>query len=626
MADRAREGMSPPIVYNNLNKISSVDSTTRNNASALVLEEDDYDNLFKIGAPVSDNVTWDARRRFKSPTSSNSPDSKTPFSQLNEETEDFNQDSPSASLLRTSESASQPKDAKQLLWSRLKQTRNRDLPKTPVSTLLGLMRRSSDDGDSGRSEPSKDLDVVVTSPKSNFSEPASESTERFLRTSGRYFGIPLGRRKSKASDTSAETPHASKSDKPKKKKMPKMARKLCKAVGKRLLQRDDKPINLKNVVHGVLSLQACSVDNVVTAQERLIRGKSTSSENSSDIGSSIDMNDIKMADPELYATIVETVASWCDDPTAEPENLEAVSRTFSTISFRDRQYAPSQDLSNFAVNPALAREEAFLRDVVEGRIRAESSCSDSPRKRDIHGSASAPASSTQRRSANDRVCGSEMERVLDAIDNLCTPKKSDNEPDAVSEVSDVNCPVQSAFLSFLDSGSEDEVVERSQNDFLHLTSSEIELMEINGMKEVLRMQGIWMFNWDRCAEIMSLPENWKNSPCLQKYTDGARGIEIAVDERTVRCYRYPLHQTETDEPIEHVFLDGVPSSCTSSTLNLKGTLTTRGLRTKCTFPDGSQREELVWIERDGLCVQVSVELSTRERNVSRVYLKRPIFS
>lgn len=184
--------MSPPIVYNNLNKISSVDSTTRNNASALMLEEDDYDNLFKIGAPVSDTVTWDARRRFKSPNSSNSPVSKTPFSQLDEETEDLNQDSPSASLLRTSESASQPKDTKQLLWSRLKQTRNRDLPKTPVSTLLGLMRRSSED--SGHSEPAKDSDTAVTSPKSNFSEPISESAERLLNTAGKYFSIPLGRR------------------------------------------------------------------------------------------------------------------------------------------------------------------------------------------------------------------------------------------------------------------------------------------------------------------------------------------------------------------------------------------------------------------------------------------------
>lgn len=153
------------------------------------------------------------------------------------------------------------------------------------------------------------------------------------------------------------------------------------------------------------------------------------------------------------------------------------------------------------MNPALAREEAFLRDVVEGRIRAESSCSDSPRKRDIPDSGSAQASSTQRRSENDRACGSEIERILDAIDNLCTPKKSANAPDGVSDESDVNCPMQSAFLSFLDSGSEDEDVKRSPNDFLHLTSSEIELMEINGMKEVLRMQGIWMFNWDRCAEV-----------------------------------------------------------------------------------------------------------------------------
>jgi len=93
----------------------------------------------------------------------------------------------------------------------------------------------------------------------------------------------------------------------------------------------------------------------------------------------------------------------------------------------------------------------------------------------------------------------------------------------------------------------------------------------------------------------------------------------------VKCYRYPFSD-KNKTPIEQVFLDGIPTSSSSSTHNIKGTLTTMGLRTTCPFPDGSQREELVWIESDGLCVQLSTELSTGERNVSRVYLKRPLFN
>ena len=50
----------------------------------------------------------------------------------------------------------------------------------------------------------------------------------------------------------------------------------------------------------------------------------------------------------------------------------------------------------------------------------------------------------------------------------------------------------------------------------------------------------------------------------------------------------------------------------------KDSPTLRCASCRCRFPsDGSRREELVWIERDGLCIQVTSELSSGERNVSR---------
>ena len=55
-------------------------------------------------------------------------------------------------------------------------------------------------------------------------------------------------------------------------------------------------------------------------------------------------------------------------------------------------------------------------------------------------------------------------------------------------------------------------------------------------------------------------------------------MEIAVDDGIVKCYRSPLPD-DHQEPMERVYLDAAPPPATSSTLNVKGTLTSMGLRT-----------------------------------------------
>lgn len=662
------------VVLNNLHNVSSVDSTTQNNTLALAQEMDeDYDHRFKIGSDAPDSISWDARRRFLH-ASPRSPDDTNAFFQLTEETEDPDQGTPS-SFTQTTASALKESQWKTPFW-RLRPGRSRELPKAPVGQLLGLQKEASVDN---RSEESlNDYPGLEGSASSNLSEGNSDVDERFLLAASRILGIPYKRRSSEStalrqsrgtdssSQRSIDEPSSapastasqnSLSDKKKKSKVPKMVRRLGKTLAKKLTQTDGtKTANLKNIVRGFLSLQAVSLDDAVPTRQRLINGKSSSSENSSDCNS-IDMDDIKNSNPELYSSIVETVAEWCEEPVAEPENIpdqlsarrlnqpssrrlkveapaavwkedvivgpddksEMLSaRTFSSISFRERP-GGSQDLNDFEVGSELAREEAFLTDVVEGRIDTRSSSSDSPRKRD---DISALQTSRQGQKRQDQVCCPEMKLVLEAIDNLCTPADSANVPD-----NSANTSMEPSCLPFTDSESEDEKEPKdSANDFLHLTSSEIESFELDGLKKLLEMQGIWIFNWDRCAEIVRLSEEWKKSSALQKYVGGASGFEISMDEGTVKCYRYPLPDKRNEKPLEHVFLDGVPPTSTSSTLNLKGTLTTSGLRTTCDFPDGSQREELAWIERDGLCVQVSTELFSGERNVSRVYLKRPLFN
>jgi len=663
------------VVLNNLQNVSSVDSTTQNNTSALAQEmEEDYDHRFKIGSDVPDSISWDARRRFL-PASSRSPDDPSNIFQLTEETEDPNQGYPSSLTQTTALKESQWKTP---FW-KLRPGRSRELPKAPVGQLMGLQKEASVDN---RSEESlNDYPGLEGSASSNLSEGYSDVDERFLLAASRILGIPFKRRSSESTalrqsrgtdscsqrssdepssapaSTTASQNSLSASDKKKKSKVPKMVRRLGKTLAKKMTQTDNtKTVNLRNIVRGFLSLQAVTMDDVPTRQ-RLINGKSSLSENSSECSNSIDMDDIKHSNPELYSSIVETVAEWCEEPIAEPDNIpdqlsarrldrlsarrlevevpaavwqedvnagpddiseKLSTRTFSSISFRERP-GGSQDLNDFEVGSELAREEAFLTEVVEGRIDTRSSSSDSPRKRD---DISALQTERQQQKGQDQVCCPEMKSVLEAIDNLCTPAESANVPE-----NSANTSMELSCLPFTDSESEDETEPKdSANDFLHLTSSEIESFELDGLKKLLEMQGIWIFNWDRCAEIVGLSGEWKKCAALQKYVGGASGFEITMDEGTVKCYRYPLPDKRNEKPLEHVFLDGVPPTSTSSTLNLKGTLTTSGLRTTCDFPDGSQREELAWIERDGLCVQVSTELFSGERNVSRVYLKRPLFN
>lgn len=169
-------------------------------------------------------------------------------------------------------------------------------------------------------------------------------------------------------------------------------------------------------------------------------------------------------------------------------------RTFSSISFRER--SASQDLSNFEAGTALAEEEAFLQDVVEGKIETESvSSADTAavtrREQDV----STPVSPTK-----ENETGSDMESLMEAIDHICNVPNTPTEP--LSTRSSFNGLLPSSFLHLTDSDSEEEYPEKEAGDgFLHITSSEMESIEVESMKDVLKMQGIWLYDWKRNAEV-----------------------------------------------------------------------------------------------------------------------------
>ena len=205
------------------------------------------------------------------------------------------------------------------------------------------------------------------------------------------------------------------------------------------------------------------------------------------------------------------MASWCDGPTEEPEEkTEALSsRTLSSISFGDKSPRASQDLTNFEMDAALKAEEAFLTDVVEGRIKVPSSDSSS-----IAGSVSGEKGT----SAEGSVVLSEPEEVRRIVDDeevvaICPNDEATEATNGTSTTPEESSsssqkrpmsPLPPAIFYLTDSESgDDELEERKDptNDFLHLTSSELESMDITSIQEVLKMQGIWHFNWDRCAEV-----------------------------------------------------------------------------------------------------------------------------
>jgi len=288
-----------------------------------------------------------------------------------------------------------------------------------------------------------------------------------------------------------------------KRKLPKIIRRLGKALNtKSLLRTDSKAINLKKALHGFMDYTAYSGHAPSDTEEEPRRsrsGWSMSSCNTSDC-STIDMEEIRAADPKLYSTIIETVkylfksgglrwvwqvANWCEGPMAEPDDTEDAlsTRTFSSISFRERSGGPSQDLSNFELGSTLAAEAAFLEDVVKGNVDTASNASGSPK-----------AAPVERDEAD-----SEMQKLIKAVDRLCDGSKED----APRTKSPITIP--SSFFQLTDSESDDDIPkDRIEEDFLHLTSSDMESMEVSSMKEVLKMQGIWLYNWDKSSEVTPL--------------------------------------------------------------------------------------------------------------------------
>ena len=92
------------------------------------------------------------------------------------------------------------------------------------------------------------------------------------------------------------------------KKLTKVVRRIGKALNKRLLQTEEaKPANLKNIIRAVVSASSVSADRVFIAESRLNSMKSVSSDNTSETCSSIDMDEMKTENPQLYSTILETV-------------------------------------------------------------------------------------------------------------------------------------------------------------------------------------------------------------------------------------------------------------------------------------------------------------------------------
>lgn len=187
------------------------------------------------------------------------------------------------------------------------------------------------------------------------------------------------------------------------------------------------------------------------------------------------------------------MASWCEEPIAEPDaESDALSaRTFSSISFRNQKgREKSQDLTNFDISAALAAEEAFLDETIREN--------QSPSPEAESGSDSEKGTTTE----------SDMTSILNAVDKVCLPltRQASRKSQLITASPETTLRSQrlASFLELTDSDSEeeDELAEMiAVNSFLHLTSSEVEPFEVKGMKEVLRMQGIWLFDWERCKEV-----------------------------------------------------------------------------------------------------------------------------
>lgn len=190
------------------------------------------------------------------------------------------------------------------------------------------------------------------------------------------------------------------------------------------------------------------------------------------------------------------MASWCEEPIAEPDaESDALSaRTFSSISFRNQKgREKSQDLTNFDISATLAAEEACLTEIT--RVNQNHS----------------PEAESGSDSEKDTTTESDVTTILNAVDKLCVPlaRQPSRKSQLITASPETTLRSQrlASFLELTDSDSEeeDELVEKMNavNSFLHLTSSEMEPFEVKGMKEVLRMQGIWLFDWERCKEVKS---------------------------------------------------------------------------------------------------------------------------
>lgn len=84
--------------------------------------------------------------------------------------------------------------------------------------------------------------------------------------------------------------------------LPRMVRRLGQALSKRLVQQEDsRAVHLKETINDVLFMQA------EAKSEKKFCEKSVSSDDVSDTGS-IDIDEIKVANPALYTSIIETVS------------------------------------------------------------------------------------------------------------------------------------------------------------------------------------------------------------------------------------------------------------------------------------------------------------------------------
>ena len=138
---------------------------------------------------------------------------------------------------------------------------------------------------------------------------------------------------------------------------------------------------------------------------------------------------------------------------------------------------------------------------MEGRVSPSSVTGDSPKKEKDEEAATPSLHDAEIEDGQDCF---EMSNLMEAVGDA-SQAEDNSAPvmESTSAAKEKSVSLAASFLHLTDSETDDEMeITESGNDFLHLTSSELESMEMNGMKEVLRMQGIWLFNWNRCAEVM----------------------------------------------------------------------------------------------------------------------------